>query len=118
MAAATLASFRAAYPSFTATDDADVVRYLEAAAVLYVGPHWGDNEARGGHLYAAHRATLATEAAAGDTGQVIKSIGSGSHKIEFQNTAPDDGTGWDATDYGEMFAVLLARYSRWTVRAI
>lgn len=111
MSRATVADFRAAYSEFVDTADETVERYLEESTI-YVGPNWGDDEARGNMLYTAHVLTDAGQSAALSR---TTSISSGSHKTTFSAV---DGLGLSSTRYGVAFMALQSRYTGHFIAAV
>lgn len=115
MAISTLAEFRIAHPEFVDVPDNEIEQYLSLSD-LYVTDCWGDNMGRGSALFAAHYAKLNEDGGADKQG--IKSITSGSHKVEFQQKAATNSADFGATIYGQLFAAMKSRYSRFVVRAV
>ena len=123
MPISTLDEFRQSHPEFVDVCDDDIEIFLGLSST-YVNECWGDNMQRGSALFAAHYAKLKADADAVVTaGGIVRSISSGSHKVDFfENRVATSGlgeaAGIDTTIYGQLFAQMKARYTRFVVQAV
>ena len=114
MAQAGLADFLSRFAEFDCVDYTKINGAL-AEAALFTDATWGEAEALGSMLYAAHALSSqglgsgAASAASSNLG--IKSRSSGSHKIEYTDTAHGFDNHYFATSYGRLFAQIRAQIS-------
>ena len=114
MVQASLADFLSRFAEFDCVDYTKINGVL-AEAALFTDTTWGEAEALGSMLYAAHALSSqglgsgAASAASANSG--IRSRSSGSHKIEYTDTQGGIENHYFATPYGRQFADLKARVS-------
>jgi hypothetical protein len=114
MAQAGLADFLSRFAEFESVDTIKINGAL-AEASLFTDTTWGEAEALGSMLYAAHALSSqglgsgAASAASSNSG--IKSRSSGSHKIEYTDTANGIENHYFATPYRRQFAQLRLQVS-------
>ena len=112
MAQASLADFLSRFAEFDCVDYTKINGAL-AEAALFTDATWGEAEALGSMLYAAH--ALSSQGLGSGSVSLenagIKSRSSGSHKIEYSETKHGIENHYFGSPYGRQFADLKARVS-------
>lgn len=115
---ATAADLKMRYPAFQNVDDTRV-QYWLTDADRYVNDEWATDADPARLAYAAHHLVLSKAPGIADDSDLtvlgipagVTKFKSASMDVQISETAANRSlaSGWDATTYGEEFAVMLAR---------